>query len=61
MATHIDPICNTQLEEAQAPAQSHYRGEAYYFCSLSCKSKFDEAPWSYLEGEREAIGTELIE
>ena len=47
MATHKDPICGMQVEEAEAAGQSDYEGRTYYFCSTSCKGKFDESPEDY--------------
>ena len=47
MATHKDPICGMQVEEAEAAGQSDYEGRTYYFCSTSCKDKFDESPEDY--------------
>lgn len=47
MATHKDPICGMQVEESEAAGQSEHEGRTYYFCSTSCKEKFDEIPEAY--------------
>jgi len=47
MATHKDPICGMPVEESEAAGQSEYDGETYYFCSPSCKAKFDADPAEY--------------
>ena len=33
-----------QIEEANAAGQSEYNGQIIYFCSTSCKEKFDTNP-----------------
>ncbi len=42
-----DPVCNTQVDEETAAASSSYGGETYYFCSESCKQKFDQDSQKY--------------
>lgn len=43
-ATFIDPVCGMTVEPASAAGRSEYSGETYYFCSTSCKQKFDGHP-----------------
>jgi len=38
-----------ELEEKEAKFKTDYQGKTYYFCSLSCKKKFDTNPKRYLE------------
>jgi Cu+-exporting ATPase len=33
-----------QIEPSKAAGTSEYNGKTYYFCSKSCKAKFDAAP-----------------
>lgn len=40
---HIDPVCGMEVEE-DTPFKSHRGGETIYFCSPSCKQKFDSNP-----------------
>ena len=47
MAKHKDPICEMQVEEADAAGQADYEGKTYYFCSSGCKEKFDANPAEY--------------
>lgn len=47
MANQTDPMCGMQIEESEAAGQSEYQGRTYYFCSASCKQKFDESPEDY--------------
>jgi Cu+-exporting ATPase len=47
MATHTDPICGMQVDEKNAAGHSSYNGQDYYFCSQSCKTKFDQNPAAY--------------
>ncbi len=39
-----DPVCGMTIEKEQAAGSSRYQGKEYYFCSDSCKSKFDKNP-----------------
>jgi YHS domain-containing protein len=41
-----DVVCGMQVDPAKAAAKSEYNGKTYYFCSASCKSKFDANPLS---------------
>lgn len=47
MATHKDPVCGMQVEEAEAAGQVDYEGKTYYFCSTSCIDKFEKDPENY--------------
>ncbi len=42
-----DPVCNMEVNEQNAPAQTRYQGQNYYFCSEQCKQKFDQNPQQY--------------
>ncbi|NPE29981.1 YHS domain-containing protein [Methanococcoides sp. SA1] len=44
-----DPVCGMKIDKNTAKFKSEYKGENYYFCSLSCKNKFDEDPDKYIE------------
>lgn len=39
-----DPVCGMQVNESQAKAKADYKGQTYYFCSDSCKQKFEANP-----------------
>ncbi|HUE85244.1 MAG TPA: YHS domain-containing protein [Vicinamibacterales bacterium] len=39
-----DVICGMQVDPAKAAGSSEYNGKTYYFCSQSCKTKFDANP-----------------
>lgn len=45
----VDPVCGMTVETAQAKS-SLYQGHAYYFCSQSCREKFEAAPDGYVSG-----------
>jgi YHS domain-containing protein len=45
MATY--PVCKMTVGEKKAAGKSEYNGKTYYFCSTSCKSKFDQSPHTY--------------
>lgn len=42
-----DVVCGMQVDPAKAAATSVYAGKKYYFCSNSCKAKFDASPVQY--------------
>ncbi len=39
-----DVVCGMQIDPAKAAGTSEYQGKTYYFCSNSCKAKFDAKP-----------------
>ncbi|MHB8568483.1 MAG: YHS domain-containing protein [Nitrososphaerales archaeon] len=39
-----DPVCGMQVDESSSQFKSNFGGRPYYFCSASCKGKFDKAP-----------------
>jgi P-type Cu+ transporter len=41
---HIDPICGMQVDPGQSASSSSFEGTNYYFCSKSCKDRFDADP-----------------
>ena len=45
--TAIDPICGMSVDTATAEYRSFREGKTYYFCSSSCKAKFDSDPQKY--------------
>ena len=44
-----DVVCGMQVDPAKAAATSEYKGKTYYFCSKSCKTKFDANPSQYVK------------
>jgi phosphatidylglycerol:prolipoprotein diacylglycerol transferase len=42
-----DPVCGMDVEEQKAAGTSQYGGRSYFFCSKSCKEKFDRNPEQY--------------
>jgi putative ABC transport system ATP-binding protein len=49
MAT--DPVCGMALDQTQAPVQTQYDGQVYYFCAAGCRAEFLAAPAQYLRAE----------
>ena len=39
-----DPVCGMEMDTEFAADESQYKGQTYYFCSMSCKDKFDAKP-----------------
>ena len=54
--THVDPVCNMEVDEQSAAGQSQYQGENYYFCSQDCKEKFDRKPEQYATHRGQSAG-----
>lgn len=42
-----DPVCGMDLADTSKAASSEHQGKTYYFCSDSCKKKFDGSPAAY--------------
>jgi Cu+-exporting ATPase len=45
--THTDPVCGMTVDPSRAAGKSEYRGQTIYFCSPSCKRRFDEKPEAF--------------
>lgn len=43
-----DPVCKMVIEDQNSAAASEYKGQTYYFCSLSCKNEFEQSPEKFL-------------
>jgi Cu+-exporting ATPase len=48
-ASEIDPVCGMTVDPNAAAGSSNHNGNTYYFCSSSCKRRFDQDPLSFLE------------
>jgi YHS domain-containing protein len=42
-----DPICGMMVDERNTALKSEHEGQTFYFCSASCKKKFDSDPHKY--------------
>lgn len=42
-----DVVCGMTIDPATAAGTSEYKGETFYFCATSCKSRFDSNPELY--------------
>jgi YHS domain-containing protein len=43
-----DPVCGMSVSTEKAAAASVLKGNTYYFCSRSCRDKFEQAPDTYV-------------
>ncbi len=43
-----DPVCGMNIPENQQLKSTH-AGATYFFCSASCKAKFDKEPGRYVK------------
>lgn len=44
-----DVVCGMQVDPARATGKSEYNAKTYYFCSNTCKQKFDANPKQYVK------------
>jgi YHS domain-containing protein len=44
-----DPVYKIVIEDKDAVGTSKYKGATYYFCTGSCKERFDKDPEAYLK------------
>jgi len=42
-----DPVCGMKRRRTKAAGASQSQGRSYFFCSKSCKEKFDQNPEQY--------------
>jgi Cu+-exporting ATPase len=43
-----DPVCGMNVDPEKAAAKVEHAGQAYYFCSVGCARRFEQAPGKYL-------------
>lgn len=48
MAMRTDPVCGMRIEESKAAGESEYKGRTVFFCSETCKTRFDNEPEKYV-------------
>jgi len=48
----VDPVCGMNVEEKNAAGKTGYAGQMYYFCSVDCKTAFEENPAQYAGKQR---------
>ncbi len=48
MASVKDPVCGMDVDPERAAGRSEYEDETYYFCSATCKERFDQDPQRYV-------------
>lgn len=46
-----DPVCGMEIDKEKAAAQREYEGQTYFFCSVSCRDKFNAAPQEYIQNQ----------
>ena len=42
-----DPVCGMAVDRQKSTAASTYRGKTFYFCSTTCRDKFEHEPEKY--------------
>jgi Cu+-exporting ATPase len=48
----VDPVCGMAVDPAHAAGSSRIGDRTFYFCSISCKQKFNADPAAYTNGKR---------
>src|SRR5690348_8304045 len=43
-----DPVCGMMVDPEKAKARVGYGGKSYYFCSVGCVKRFEQAPEQFL-------------
>lgn len=43
-----DPVCGMAVDPGRAKAASVHGGRTYYFCSASCREKFEQNPAKFV-------------
>jgi len=43
-----DPVCGMSIDPGKAAGASVHAGNTYYFCSTSCRDKFEKEPAKYV-------------
>ena len=51
----VDPVCGMTVDRSSASAAT-FQGKTYYFCSDSCRSKFEASPAAYTAKVANASG-----
>ena len=50
-----DPVCGMTVGAQSAAAASVRGGKTYYFCSTSCRDKFEQAPEKYTGASAQGV------
>lgn len=58
IATIKDPVCGMDVDREKAAGKSDHGGETYFFCSKSCKAKFDAEPERYVKRDNASAATD---
>jgi len=48
-----DPVCGMEVNPQSAAAATKHADRTYYFCSRSCRDKFEQSPEQYLNAPSE--------
>ena len=54
-----DPVCQMEVDERSAAAQSTYEGKTYYFCAPACQEAFEKDPGRYVSKQTDLLGRKL--
>lgn len=46
-----DPVCGMAVDPEKTRSASVHQGKTYYFCSLSCRDKFEKSPARYIPAQ----------
>lgn len=54
---HRDPVCGMMIDDNEVAAESVHGSQHYYFCSITCRNRFENNPSQFLGATRD--GEEL--
>jgi len=50
-----DPVCGMEVEDTGSAPQAVHEGRTYYFCSESCRDRFEASPTDFTGGSGETM------
>jgi YHS domain-containing protein len=50
-----DPVCGMEVEDTPDTLRTVHEGRSYYFCSESCRDRFEAAPGDFTGGSGETM------
>ena len=51
-----DPVCGMKVTKETATLTSQHVNKTFYFCSSTCKDKFDQDPMEYMKMKEKGGG-----
>ena len=58
---YVDPVCGRIVDSNQPGAESVHGNEHYFFCSATCRERFESNPAQFLGAPRTQVEFEEVE